>query len=158
MSTFIITIEWNQTRPNDIAVETRGDLNYLYWMDQGISDYIGALVAEKQGLGSVTKWERHKLLLLRGTLAPMTQNEATILSVTSWANFMLVAPAYKADLMACYLIHSLKAKDLKAVAMYYQQSNGTTNITPVWESAFGLQYNEFIKDFVIWYNQEVLLL
>jgi hypothetical protein len=147
-----------QTLPNDIAVESRGVLNYLYWMNQGISDYVGALVAERQGLGSVAKWERHKLLLLRGTLTPMTQADAEVLSVTSWANFMVAAPASKADLMATYLIHSLKAKDLNAFVMYYQKSKGTTNITPVWESAFGLQYNEFIKDFVIWYNREVLLL
>lgn len=147
-----------QTRPNDIAVETRGVLNYLYWMDQGISDYVGALVADKQGLESMEKWERHTLLLLRGTLTPMTTNEAEILSVASWANFMIAAPTYKADLMATYLIHSLKVKPLKAVTIYYQQSKGTTNILSVWESAFGLQHNEFIKDFVTWYNREVLLL
>lgn len=146
------------TRPNDIAVETRGVLNYLYWMDQGISDYVGALVAEKQGLESMAKWERHTLLLLRGTLTPMTMNEAEILSVSSWANFLLPAPTYKADLMVTYLIQSLKDKDLKLVAMYYQQSKGTTNIQSVWESTFGLQHNQFIKDFVTWYNREVLLL
>jgi hypothetical protein len=39
--------------PDEIKVETQGKIDALYRMNQGMMDYVGAMVADKRGLGSV---------------------------------------------------------------------------------------------------------
>lgn len=162
LSSFLFRSLWyqlnNKTMPNDIKVETSGTLNYLYWMNEGTGHYIGALVSEMLGFRSLKKWERERVIALRGLLKPMTEAEMQILGVSSWANFLIPGAAYKADVAAAYLFETAKPNGLKTIPLYYQRSADTKNAIAVWEASYELNYGEFIQNFISWYNRKVLLL
>lgn len=140
--------------PNEARTEVRGILDAFFWMDQGVADYIGAMVAEKRGFRSVEKWktERVEFLSRFYSAEPFSLNEMHILSVRSWAMWLIKQPVYKADLITARLLEQETSKRLLAIPDYYSQSGSTENVKDQWEKAFGLNYEKFTTDFINWYN------
>lgn len=143
--------------PDEIKVETKGILDGLFWLDQGLADYIGAMVAEKRGLRSLEKWksERVEYFSHSNTKQPMKPQDTQIMAVRSWAMFIIERAVYKADLFIAYFLEQESNKKLALMPDFYLKSANTEDVIGLWQSTFKLDYKPFCEAFVSWYNNTI---
>jgi hypothetical protein len=143
--------------PNDINVETKGSLEGLFWFDQGVADYLGAVIAEKRGLRSIDKWRTERIEYLNHFYSKqlMKPQEIQILAVRSWSMFILENPVYKADLLTASFLEQDTSKKLGLIPGFYLKSANTEDAVGLWSSTFEMDYMPFCGNFVNWYNNTI---
>jgi hypothetical protein len=144
--------------PDENRAESRGELDAFYWIDQGTADYIGARVAERRGLRSMEEWKNERVEFLRRTYPTQqfTPKALFLLSLRSWAMWLVPSPAYKADLLVAYLFRQDTEKRLAVLPEYYSKSADTKDISLVFEQEFGMRYEQFANDYSQWYSDNIL--
>ena len=130
----------------------------MFWVDIGAMDYIGALVSERLGIRSVEEWKKERIDVIKNldSVKPISQNEIFVLSVSSWAMFLLDKPSYKADLLFSYLIEKQGKQSLIVLPTYYRESLSTTNIYEVLSRNFQIDCNQFFEEYIDWYNYQIM--
>ncbi|SDP34266.1 hypothetical protein SAMN05216366_11457 [Selenomonas ruminantium] len=130
--------------------------NSLYWLEEGSADYVGALVSEALGAGSVEKWYLDAKFALQyaknpatvGQLQSTTEEERLQLLTTKAHSYDL------SDVMTYYLLQHYGAGQPEAKIVAFYKKLGSDKADKAFAETFGIERDAFLQEFAGWWQAE----
>lgn len=130
--------------------------NSLYWLEEGSADYVGALVSEELGAGSVEKWYLDAKFALQYASKTVTVNQ--LQHTTEEERLKMLSTESKSydlsDVMAYYLLQHYGAGQPEQKIGDFYRLLAKEKAEAAFAKTFGLELENFLQEFSSWWQAE----
>ncbi len=130
--------------------------NSFYWLEEGSADYVGALVSEALGAGSVEKWYMDARFALQYAKNPAGVDQ--LQHTTEEERLKMLSTQAKSydlsDVMTYYLLqHYGAGQPEEKIAEFYQHI-ASEKAEDAFAKTFGVELSAFLQEFSHWWQAE----
>lgn len=130
--------------------------NSFYWLEEGSADYVGALVSEAMGAGSVEKWYMDARFSLQYAKNPATVEQ--LQHTTEEERLKMLSTKAKSydlsDVMTYYLLQHYGAGQPEQKITEFYQHMANEKAEDAFARTFGVELSSFLQEFTHWWQAE----
>lgn len=141
---------------HEISRGKSGYENSFYWLEEGSADYVGALVSEAMGAGSVEKWYMDARFSLQYAKNPATVDQ--LQHTTEEERLKMLSTKAKSydlsDVMTYYLLQEYGAGQPEAKITEFYKHMANEKAEDAFARTFGIELSSFLQEFSQWWQAE----